>query len=467
MVLLLPLYYLPSQFSFSLNSRYLTQQKHLYIVMLKTDSGHKTNRLKIGEWNINSTSDTLTFLYRNHEQARLRFTFDYIVVGAGPSGCACARKLAQSGSTVALIERGTTSNSLANAGNAEVETLTSTDGYSIILGKGLGGGTNHNGMAFVDHKSTGPMLDTHFPSLTRYFPEINAVINPQELNSFDSSTKQTIETAFPNVIYNKHWSDTQPGSSEYRFTAAKFIENFDNIYIFYEDVDFVNFDSLVATGVTFKTGMKLTANNSVVLTAGAIHSPCILERSGLFFNSNTLRDHCAFNIFVPIAGNEAFCQHYFETTQTSLYQVWESSSQKYQIYFTPIKDVGCYITCSTSALINNSGTVSYNNSTQLPEITMNYTSGSENIELHLQDAFNLINNKFNLSGVTFAQSFASIDSIYHYSSSLVSSVTNYKVNGYSNLYVGDLSVLDGAPPCSTSVLASAIGMDCANTILSS
>ena len=98
--------------------------------MLKTDNGHKTNKLKIGNWNINSTSDTLTFIYRNYEQARLRFTFDYIVVGAGPSGCACARKLAQSGSTVALIERGTTSNSLANGGNAEVEALRLSNGDS-------------------------------------------------------------------------------------------------------------------------------------------------------------------------------------------------------------------------------------------------------------------------------------------------------------------------------------------------
>ena len=420
---------------------------------------HDTNEVTIGDWKITHEYDKLKFVYKNVEQATLHTEFDYIVVGGGPSGCGCARKLAQAGYHIALFERGSKTNLKASALNAEVEALTTTDGYQVLLGKGLGGGSNHNGMVYVD----GPLVENIYPEFAAHFEEINNVIQPTELNGYTPEQKAQIEATIPTVVYNKHWSDTQPGADEYRFTSAKLIEAFTNIHLYTGTVKKAVISNSKCSGVELYNGEIINARQGVVLCAGAIHTPCILERSSLYFNT-TLRDHLGVNLIVPLSeSNQHLCKHYFETTQTSLYQVWEQNGN-YQIYFTPIQYVGLVITFATSANVNNNGTVSYDSTTDKPVITMNYTSGTEDIESHLRMAFDFIADKLNITDVDFYDLYPSAYSIYHYNGSLASAVNDYKVNDIEHLYVGDLSALQQAPPCSTTVIAAATGMHAATTI---
>lgn len=86
-----------------------------------------------------------------------------IIVGAGPGGCSAAHTLVEQGvdrSNILVLERGPDLQAFKDKGydNALMYSLSQGDklfrediaGTPIVLGNGVGGGTNHFGMQFID-----------------------------------------------------------------------------------------------------------------------------------------------------------------------------------------------------------------------------------------------------------------------------------------------------------------------------
>ena len=266
----------------------------------------------------------------------MRRDFDYIIIGAGSAGCVLANRLsANPENSVALVEAGKRdSNFLIHMPRGYGKTTTQPgeswhyfsepephlESRKILLprGKGLGGSSNINGMIYIrgqraDYDTWGQLGATGWgwQDVLPYFKRSSSHAlgageyygdgplwveqTPEHDPTSDAIIKAFGEIGVPaNPDFN---GDQQFGAGYFhtnikngkRWSAAKAYLNpakqRPNLTIFTQaHAEKILFEEKRATGLQFrekKGSQKIGARREVILSAGAYHSPQLLQLSGI------------------------------------------------------------------------------------------------------------------------------------------------------------------------------------------
>jgi len=264
-------------------------------------------------------------------------SYDYIIVGAGTSGCVIAANLVNAGFSVALIEAGTTTQ--AKSGTmAVIETYTIydipalwsllqdfpnywwpiNDTFHTEAGIGLGGSGVTNGMLFFrPNPSDFDSWPTNWKweDLLPYYimlENVNTTSLTGDIRGYNGNTQISIPENI-NIIYEKILNSTSNinfpigfdynnGQERFGFYLPQYnIRNGvrDSTLIEYlvpilsdanlnlqtqTEVDSIIIENNIAKGVNIVNSGQISRINvkkEIILTAGALNTPAILQRSGV------------------------------------------------------------------------------------------------------------------------------------------------------------------------------------------
>ena len=303
--------------------------------------------------NVNDTSDNIIY--------------DYVVVGGGPSGIMTSYKLSDTypDKKILLLEKSEYSlqdyiddsyNNIFEWNNAQNDpkyqySFNSQDNKSVWLGKGIGGGSLHNGLQYIDQDK---VINKNHPEWYNYnninmVSEVNNIINSVSY-SYDVSNspneawyslKENIDDNSLNNIhsYNNKVYSTDLSTNE-RLLLGNLVQNNPNITIklnsgakrvLYTSSNYVY-------SIEDFSGVKYYGKQ-YILTSGAIQTPAILQRSNINCGDH-LCDHAGFTILygklntvqetrdVSYSGDETF-----EVTSNVLGLIF-NTSQRYVYYVT-------------------------------------------------------------------------------------------------------------------------------------
>lgn len=263
-------------------------------------------------------------------------TFDYVIVGAGSAGCILANRLTEDGrSSVALIEAGGSDNSIFIKMPSALAIPMSTKRYNwgfesepepyihnrvipCYRGKGLGGTSSINGLVFVRGNSEdfneweeagaeGWNYETCLP----YFKKLEnwkegetdhrggegpiAVNTGNDMRYsplYEAFIEAGVAAGYPR--FEDYNGETQEGFGPMQMNVDKGIrastakaylrpaKNRKNLTILKNKlVRKIIFEGVKATGIELVNGETIAASKEVILSAGAIGSPQLLQVSGI------------------------------------------------------------------------------------------------------------------------------------------------------------------------------------------
>ena len=244
--------------------------------------------------------------------------FDYVIIGGGPGGIMTAYTLSKNNpdKSILILEANEKTHDdyknlnynktnnwwLANNDSNFKETLTDTTEMLISQGIGLGGGTLHFGLQYVDHYD---LINLDYAPWLNEFKKLDELLKPKlyQYNKDKSATKPTPShfellselsnnteiLTYNNKIYSKDLINKD------RILYGDFIKDQSNITVVYgSKIKKLNFNgSYVISCETFDN--KLYFGNYFSLASGAIHTPCILQRSGIDCG-NKIYDHAGITL---------------------------------------------------------------------------------------------------------------------------------------------------------------------------
>ena len=264
--------------------------------------------------------------------------YDYIIVGAGSAGCVLANRLSEDGnSTVLLVEAGGSDRNLfvrmPTALSYPMHMKQYNWGYesapeknlnnrrlSCARGKGLGGSSSINGMVYVrghaadfDSWEDAGAAGWNYQNCLPYFRRAETWQGGEDdyrggegplATCNGNGMKNPLYQAFIDAGVEAGYGATddyngfrQEGFGPMHMTVANGVrastaqaylapvKSRSNLEIMtHAVVQDIQLDGRVATGVNLEVGggqMTVTANREVILCAGAVGSPSILQRSGI------------------------------------------------------------------------------------------------------------------------------------------------------------------------------------------
>jgi len=298
--------------------------------------------------------------------------FDYIIVGGGTAGCLVADYLSKKNHKVAIVEKGTNNkllNYLVEQPNGTFFTLRNKIFTKIYLternknvngrkikwprGEYMGGSSAINGLVYkrghkldYDNLYNQGFLSWEWKKVKKYYEEIEERLKIYNYKSSGVEAKNKIVIAFLESLkihnfnecksFNENLETTKSICSHYDLTINNFkrsyaynvyIKNNKNITIFYKSlVSKIIIKDSTAIGIEYLKNKKkeiLYCKKEVILSAGTINSPKILQLSGIGDsdllkslkinvikdNKNVgknLRDHMQVKIPYKINSNENF-----------------------------------------------------------------------------------------------------------------------------------------------------------------
>lgn len=260
-------------------------------------------------------------------------TFDYIVVGGGTSGCLVADYLSKKNYKVAVIEKGTnvsllnflvefplgsffTLQSKIFTKNYICERSKNLNGRKIEWPRGeyLGGSSAINGLIYKrGHKSdfdklyNAGFVSWEWTKIVKYYEEIEQRLKIFNCNASGSNSKEIKHPIVDSFIkslknnkfhfynsFNEKLDSTESQCAYYDLTLNNFkrsyayntfLKNNKNVKILHKSlVSKIIFKNLEATGIEYIKDKKkniINCNKEIILCAGTINSPKILQLSGI------------------------------------------------------------------------------------------------------------------------------------------------------------------------------------------
>lgn len=406
--------------------------------------------------------------------------YDIVIVGAGPAGCMISKVLSESdkfkNKKIVLLEKGSFhiknefdkkyrsvlswSDAMNDSNNSN--TKLSENNKLIWLGEGLGGGTLHFGMQYIDQ----PDLFQHIPEIRLYLDEVYNLTKTQRFNYDEDNSKlwKEIYDKFSkdesiNFYNNRIYSDDIKKLN--RFVASDLLKKLNIDIKTNADVEKIIFTKNKATEVILKNN-KIIKFNKLILSSGAIGNVEILHQSNNKILQNlpigkTMFDHAGVNLYY-----QPMNQNWSKYIDIGHLQI-RSKNLKWQIYLSKVPNVPILVvTLAQAKKDSNIGTIDPNN-----KIIIEHFSDLDKPDT-LVEAYEYVNSKLNELGyvntdprpVNNEYIINNSDSIYHYHGTCPFNKVvdkNCKIRNIDNVYIGDISVLDESVPGSTSVSSICIG----------
>ena len=273
-----------------------------------------SNSISIKLWNDNNIYAGIATSYYVDEKE-----YDFIIVGGGPSGIYSTYKIATENpnSKILLLEDNiATLNKYKLKGYDKInnwylaqldsdfqKSYLSNDNKTIWVGKGLGGGTLHFGLQYVNNisknydewKDNYDIIDNDLnPKKYEYIEEVDGQFKPNK-NWYDFKMNLEKYSLNKNInVFNNNIYSTNLENLD-RLLLGDLLENLKNVEIKYNSkVDkliFTDFKNNKVDSVkTFNN--KYYKSKNIILCCGALETPCILQRSKIDCG-NKLYDHGA------------------------------------------------------------------------------------------------------------------------------------------------------------------------------
>ena len=425
------------------------------------------------------SKDNITFTIKN---TNLIETYDIAIIGAGPAGCMFSKVISESDkfkdNKIVLLERGSFNikknfdlkyrnilswqDAMLDSNNSE--SFLSSNNKLIWVGKGLGGGTLHFGLQYVDDIE----LYKDIPEIKYYLESVNNLTKTQK---FDYDTKSTglwrdIYDFFKNedIVFcnNKIYSDDI--KNRIRFVASDLLDGLPIDIKTNAEVKEIRFEDNKAVEVLL-TNNKIIRFKKLILASGAIANVKILNCSQSSILSKlpigqTIFDHAGINLYYS-PSKEDFNTKYIPIGHLQV----RSKDLKWQIYLNKSTQSPFLIVTIAQGLKNsNKGSLEFKPD---QSIFINHFSDLDKPDT-LIEAFNYIDKKLNELGFSNVQPetinnkyiMNNFDSIYHYHGTCPFNkvVDKYhKIIGTDNVYIADNSVLNKSVPGSTSVSSMTLG----------
>ena len=176
---------------------------------------------------------------------------------------------------------------------------------TIWLGKGLGGGTLHFGLQYIDQTD---LINAQFQEDISIYQNIANITNAQKYNYNNTNGVKTPNTAYYDLKESIEASSNNLGMNFYnnkvystdlqtnnRLLLGDLLQDLSNVTILYDQkISNIEFYDDAATNVINFNNEKYYGKQ-FIMCAGAIQTPAILQRSGIDCG-NKLYDHGGFTI---------------------------------------------------------------------------------------------------------------------------------------------------------------------------
>jgi len=409
-------------------------------------------------------------------------TYDLVIIGSGPAGSMISNVLSQSekykNKSIVILEKGSYNiinhfnkkyRSILNWYNAmndptNSNTYQSDNDKLIWLGEGLGGGTLHFGMFYIDNKD----LFDHIPEIRLYLDKVNEITKTEGFNYNKNDIKlwNDIHNKFSNdnnIKFYNHKVYSDDIENLHRFVASDLLKNLNIDIKTNANVLEIKFNENKATEVILENN-KIIKFDQLILASGAIGNVKILHNSNneILQNlpiGNTIFDHAGINLYYE--PNDNF-KNYINVGHLQV----RSKDLKTQVYFNKIPNVPVLVvSISQAKKESNSGLVNFKN--KVRKIILNHYTDKDKPE-EILEMYNYINEKLmelgfkNSDPIPITKEFIieNSDSIYHYHGTCPFDKVvdkTCKIIGIDNVYIGDISILNESVPGSTSVSSMTTG----------
>jgi len=252
--------------------------------------------------------------------------YDFIIIGGSPGGIMTAYKLAKEyiDKKILIIESGEkTLNDFKEAkynntskwweasnDNNYKTTFTDIDNKVISQGKGLGGGSLHFGLQYIDHYD---LINLDYKDWLKEFDELSTILEPQtyKYSVNENNTSPTkphfdllseLSKSQDMITYNnKVYCNNLKTNS--RILYGNLISNLNNVSVRYNcKINHINFSNNNAVSCQTLQG-EIFEGSYFIVAAGAIQTPIILQNSNIDCG-NYIYDHCGISLLYDKESSE-------------------------------------------------------------------------------------------------------------------------------------------------------------------
>lgn len=290
---------------------------------IKNEDLDDSSNVSINEY---EDEDNEIHIVKKPKEIKPECEYDFVIIGGSPGGIMCAYTLAkkyldkkiliieESNKTLENYKNKNYSNTTkwwdASNDNNYKNTFTDIDNKVISQGKGLGGGSLHFGLQYIDHYD---LIDLDYSEWHKEFIELANILQPQTYKY--SVTEDNIYPSKPhfellselskskdiNTYINKVYSDDLSNNS--RILYGNLLNKVCNISVKYNTkIRKINFKNNHAKSCETYDGQHIYGAY-IIISAGAIQTPVILQNSDIDCG-NQIFDHCGITLLYDKVENE-------------------------------------------------------------------------------------------------------------------------------------------------------------------